>query len=163
MHSWKHIYGYLGTRMRRRAHARAVALLTPRPSLRVPRREMIVDPSPATSSKSTARPPARLHSQDTSGTGAVGTTVKGACHPSRHRQHRLRGRPHLVRSVVLAGVGRGGEHTSSYLGIQTCWVYVREENGLMIGIPKVLLEKNPGSSSSAFLHGFLDPGSACWG
>lgn len=33
----------------------------------------------------------------------------------------------------------------------------------MIGIPKVLLEKNPGSSSSALLHGFLDPGSACWG
>lgn len=35
--------------------------------------------------------------------------------------------PIFVRSVVLAGVGRGGEHTSSYLGIQTCWVYVWEE------------------------------------
>lgn len=30
-------------------------------------------------------------------------------------------------------------------------------NRLMIGIPKVLLEKNPGSSSSAFLHGLLGP------
>lgn len=46
--------------------------------------------------------------------------------PSRHHQHRLRGRPHLVRSVFLAGVGSGGEHTSSYLGIQTRWVYVWE-------------------------------------
>lgn len=33
----------------------------------------------------------------------------------------------------------------------------------MIGIPKELLEKNPGSSSSALLQGFVDPGSASWG
>lgn len=107
-----------------------VALLTPRPSLRVPRREMIGEPSPATSSKLTAYPPARLHSQDTSGAGAVGMEPRSRggggflSTPPVITDIGCVAAPRLSRSVLFAGVGSGGGHTSSYLGIQTCWVYV---------------------------------------
>lgn len=65
-----------------------------------------------------------------SGTGAVGTTVNKGTYlssPPVITNTGCAADPIFVRSVVLAGVGRGGEHTSSYLGIQTCWVYVWEE------------------------------------
>lgn len=145
-----------------------VALLTPRPSLRVPRREMIGEPSPATSSKLTAYPPARLHSQDTSGAGAVGMEPRSrgggvSVNPSRHHGHWLRGRtPSFAIGVVCRSGKRRRAHElvsrhPNMLGICV------GRNGLMIGIPKELLEKNPGSSSSALLQGFVDPGSASWG
>lgn len=122
-----------------------VALLTPRPSLRVPRREMIVEPSPANSSKSIAYPPARLHSQDTSGAGAVGMEPRsrGVCsvNPSRHHRHWLRGRtPSFAIGVPCRSGKRRRAHElvsrhPNMLGICV------GRNGLMIGIPKELLEK----------------------
>ena len=123
-----------------------VALLTPRPSLRVPRREMIGEPSPATSSKLTAYPPARLHSQDTSGAGAVGMEPRSrggrlSVNPSRHHGHWLRGR---TPSFAIGAACRSGKRRRAHelvsrhpnmLGICV------GRNGLMIGIPKELLEK----------------------
>ena len=165
MHSWKHIYGYLGTRMRRRVHARAVALLTPRPSLRVPRREMIVEPSPATSSILTAYPltqPGHIRggSRGHQGQG-------GVCHPLPSSPTDIGCAADAI-SCAIGLVCRSGKRRMAHelvsrhpnmLGICV------GGNGLMIGIPPpaVLLEKNPGSSSSALLHGSVDPGSARWG
>lgn len=83
--------------------------------------------------------------------------------PSRHHRHWLRGRtPSFAIGVACRSGKRRRAHElvsrhPNMLGICV------GRNGLMIGIPKELLEKNPGSSSSALLQGFVDPGSASWG
>lgn len=167
MHSWKHIYGYLGTRVRCRVHARARCIIDAAAKFagsasRNDRRaisghELKIDSLPA----SPLTQPGHIRS----GSRGNGTTVKGgrlSVNPSRHHGPWLRGR---TPSFAIGAACRSGKRRRAHelvsrhpnvLGICV------GRNGLMIGIPKELLEKNPGSSSSALLQGFVDPGSAFW-
>lgn len=145
MHSWKHIYGYLGTRMRRRVHARARCIIDAAAKFagsasRNDRRaisgqQLKIDSLPA----SPLTQPGHIRS----GSRGNGTTVKGglSVNPSRHHRHWLRGRtPSFAIGVPCRSGKRRRAHElvsrhPNMLGICV------GRNGLMIGIPKELLEK----------------------
>lgn len=147
-----------GTRMRRRVHAGAVALLTARPSLWVPRREMIVEPSPATKLNIDypLTQPGHIRGPEPWPPQPRGFVLSALSPPPATPLIAGIGcvaALNIVRSVLFARVGNGGCSHELVSRHPDMLVMCVGGNGLMIDIasPAVLLEekKNPGSSSSA--------------